>query len=766
MTDKTTIVAVTNSYNDTVTMLPPKAFIQGIGDVIFHNNPRLEFDGNDTVANFDHHIDFRIKKNRLHEELITELYHHYPRLRRMTQYLNVTKFNKQQSEGYRIDIPQYYLATLREGEHVAITNFGVPKCDRVVIKEQLGARGSNQVVVPTNMLTTLLKQSKGKTLGEVRAEFPDLIYTDNSNWDLLFFDNANDLFISELIPNIKSEYRLLVGGDNIYGRERMIKPGPYPQANLETDKFPTVQEVVYELLEDMGFTEELVDTMYAFAKYIDLPIGSIDLYTTADGKWGIFEYSTQFAFHGANPNFIREMLLDGIKQILGGVSITSSPRKTVTTSIPPNEENPAKYVNYILQSLAADERERLPGIKSKSTIDQTLEHIVESSSNPLLTKLTKEYTKFIDTYHQYNPVPRLLSEHGATKVTNIHAAFKDGVWAYVVEAGAFTLNISLGKEITLTLPSQGYRLSDFVKVSEGQFSSLGIQLLTKCVNAINVIVRDINDVNVTKSDQYPKLLMTTDKFTNYLLDGIQSAYEAILGKLQNSKLLLQNTQRDVKTRVVGYESALDDYPECTWAYSFLARDMSITITSKSTGIKLNDYPTLTLADWIANNDSLITSRNKPEIKSLMDVITHKRNQLDQLSKCNDVDNYRIVKDTLETEIKLRELDGLAGSILSSYDNILNTLAVFDYDKGSLTFEWVKSKTAWFLAVEDNKYPVMVSKGTDGKPNLYLDNQGLSLKNYLDVELTKLDSTRANVVNVEYNKMINYTSQIIHIKNMT
>lgn len=50
----TTIVAVTNSYNDTVTMLPPSANINNVGHVTFHNNPRVEFDGATNVTNFDY----------------------------------------------------------------------------------------------------------------------------------------------------------------------------------------------------------------------------------------------------------------------------------------------------------------------------------------------------------------------------------------------------------------------------------------------------------------------------------------------------------------------------------------------------------------------------------------------------------------------------------------------------------------------------------------------------------------------------------------
>lgn len=349
--DKSLIVAITNSYNDTVTMLPPSAYIDEIGNVIFHNNPRVEFDGVNLVTNFDVTIDFRITKNKLHAELMGDKYHHYPRLKRRTQYLNVYKFNEDRLPEQQITIPHYYMATLREGEHVAIANFGIPKCDKVVIKEQLGARGSNQVVVPTNMLTTLLKHSKGKTLAEVKDMFPDLIYTDNSNWDMLFFDNPNDLFVSELISNVKSEYRLLVGGNKIYGRERTIKAGPYPQANLDTDKFHTVQEVTYEPIEDM-FDVTLVDTLYDFAKFIDLPIGSIDLYSTTDGKWGIFEYSTQFAFHGANPNFIKQLLLDGVKLVLdkSKVKMQATQCRQVMIKLDENDQHPAATIGKQISS--------------------------------------------------------------------------------------------------------------------------------------------------------------------------------------------------------------------------------------------------------------------------------------------------------------------------------------------------------------------------------------------------------------------------------
>ena len=310
------IIAVTNSYNDTVTMLPPVGELEGIGEAIFHNNPRIEFDGRDIKRNFDFHFNFELKGNKLHEELLPDNYFHYPRPNRATQYIKISNFNKVYTNlDAKIFIPRFYLATANTGEHVAITDFGLPTCDKVVIKRTRGARGSNQMVVPTNMLTTLLKHTKGLTLGEVKQKFPDLIYSDGSNYDEIWYEQPSDIFISELITGVTNEWRLLVGGDNIYARERTIKVGPYNQANLDLDLFHNIPEVKYLPIAEM-FDEKLVETLHKLVKYIDLPVGSLDLFKTEDGRIGIFEFSTQYAFHGADPHFVRKLLMDGIASVI------------------------------------------------------------------------------------------------------------------------------------------------------------------------------------------------------------------------------------------------------------------------------------------------------------------------------------------------------------------------------------------------------------------------------------------------------------------
>lgn len=312
------VIAVTNSYNDTVTMLPVQATMPSGHTAMFHNGPMVDFDGRTVKRNFDYHFDFKLKGNRFHRDLLPGRYFHFPRLKRMTQYIKLYRFNQEhvnKDDHVEIFIPEFYTATQKTGEHVTITNFSLPKSDKVVIKEQFGARGSNQIVVPSNMVTTLLKHTRGLTLGEVKAKFPDLIYSEGTNMDAIFFEKPADLFMSELVSGVKNEWRLLVGGDKIYGRERVIKQGPYPQANLDHDVFPTVSEVKYAPIEEM-FDETLVQTLHAMVDFINLPLGSIDLFLTEEGRYGIFEYSTQFAFMGADNHFIRQMLLDGLDKVL------------------------------------------------------------------------------------------------------------------------------------------------------------------------------------------------------------------------------------------------------------------------------------------------------------------------------------------------------------------------------------------------------------------------------------------------------------------
>ena len=778
----TTIVAVTNSYNDTVTLLPPKATIEGLGEVIFHNNPRVEFDGVDNVTNFDHHVDFRITKNKLHSELMGNMYHHYPRLKRRTQYLNVFKFNKGRSPEAQLTIPHYYMATLREGEHVAITNFGVPKCDKVVIKEQLGARGSNQVVVPTNMLTTLLKHAKGKTLGEVKDMFPDLIYTDNSNWDMMFFDDPNDLFISELISNVKSEYRLLVGGDTIYGRERTIKQGPYPQANLDTDKFHTVQDVVYETIDNM-FDETLVETLYAFAKFIDLPIGSIDLYSTTDGNWGIFEYSTQFAFHGANPNFIKQLLLDGVKQVLtkNTAETTVYPKREAlrgivrTRPINAGNEHVHQGVSSGFQGFKRGEQAVIIGKRDGyvSGLDSpSIPDSIHPTVRQYLMKFVIIYRSFINTVVS-NHIARHLIRSKATafEVTNIVAdSLKDNDWRYVIEAGDMTLVISAPPGARMTLVKQGYALQDFITICSSNIDISDIAPINSQMKDFEYLYNAIANIHKKRVIENSVIDKSDSQLIAFVKQSIIATYQNMLSKLAAHSLLPQDTQRAIVQRVIGIDFV--DKSGFDWCINVQARDLSLNIHS---AIEDDAHPSILinkdvlLDDWLnvklKNQSDVLRDAVEDDMTDLITWVGHfdrLHSRVDTVLRRESVD---IVTIHYCNSLLNAEFDDFTTTYHSLITLLQSGVVVKEVVPDVITSQWVSKGENWNILVEAGSLSATISINDNDNVAMWMPKHETSVIgyiNYLPNNLLSNTKTRACEIHAQ---LLNQIKRLFELKNI-
>lgn len=320
------IIAITQTHTDNINILPPVYdFSQTDGALdciaIFHSNPRVESTAD--RGNFDYHLDFNTTKcNELHKAIYGSRYCHIPRVDKHYQYLKTISFNKtlEKTGGAPLKTPTVFTAT-SQPNRLAISNIGIPNCDKVVIKHAQGAKGSNQLVVPTNMLQTLLKVTRAEelTLGGIKKRFPDIIITEGSDMELGLLLDYNNFVVTEFISNIKNEWRLLVGGDKIYTRERFISAGEYPQSNLNVVTYPNTAPVTYTPLEDSNIPEDVINSIKQYVKFIGLPLGSLDLYKDNDGNFGVFEYSTQFAFHGASPSFIRQLHLDAVEYILTGI---------------------------------------------------------------------------------------------------------------------------------------------------------------------------------------------------------------------------------------------------------------------------------------------------------------------------------------------------------------------------------------------------------------------------------------------------------------
>lgn len=315
------IVGVVYQYLNNLSMLPPRHnYKESVGEVIFHSDPRAELRHGSLVSNVDALLDFRMDVDFAISQVFGERCYNYRKPSKQTQHFRIIRFNETygKEHDYQLDTPRQFVTwtgTHKEDAH-PLSRFGVIDCKQVVIKPQYGARGSNHVVVASHMVQTILKTITTQTGEELATAFPGAILSRGSCLEEPLFDNLSDLVITEKLEHVLQEWRLLFAAGKIYCRERYITPGEYAQSNLCVDVNPAIAEVDYTPIEDTDFPEELKTYLHEFIKFIKLPFGSVDLYITAEGNYGIFEYSEQFGFHGANHEFIRQLHLDGIEQIL------------------------------------------------------------------------------------------------------------------------------------------------------------------------------------------------------------------------------------------------------------------------------------------------------------------------------------------------------------------------------------------------------------------------------------------------------------------
>lgn len=324
---ETKVVGLVYEYLNNLSTLPPAYdFKNSVGKVIFHSDPKAELLRGALVSNVDAFLDFRFKGDPTAKQIFGSTYYRYSKPSKMTQHFKILKFNETRS-GYTLSTPRQFVSWstgLSANAH-PLSDFGILDCTSVVIKPQYGARGSNHVVAPSHMVQTLLKTITKQTGNELKQMYPDIIVSRGSVEDEPIFETLNDMVITEKLEHVLKEWRLLFSAGRVYCREREITPGDYSQSNLCADVYRNIPEVIYTPLEDTDFPNELQEYLTAFVRFIKLPFGSIDLYLTANGEYGIFEYSEQFGFHGANHEFIRQLHLDGIEQILIKLFLATEP---------------------------------------------------------------------------------------------------------------------------------------------------------------------------------------------------------------------------------------------------------------------------------------------------------------------------------------------------------------------------------------------------------------------------------------------------------
>lgn len=307
-----TIVVAISEPSTTFNLLPPVCVSQDYR-IMFHRAPHVEISEGEANCNFDYHVDFGLHPDEISSLYLGKKYIHLPRQTRTAQMATIDKFNKTKMSDIRIHAPFSYVASF--GEDVSVipmARFGIPRAESVVLKHQYGARGSNQIIVPKHLLSSVLNGIAGRTGAEIKKRFPTLIYSPMPNPDKVLFESTNAIFVCDYIEDVSREYRVLVAGDDLYLRQREISHGDYPQANLDLRSTkPIHYRPIHKTLD-----EKQIKLLKGFVDYAGIKFGSIDVYVTDKRRLGIFEYSNEFGIHAEDPSFIRPLLVSTIENLI------------------------------------------------------------------------------------------------------------------------------------------------------------------------------------------------------------------------------------------------------------------------------------------------------------------------------------------------------------------------------------------------------------------------------------------------------------------
>lgn len=113
--------------------------------------------------------------------------------------------------------------------------------------------------------------------------------------------------VMKKVENIKEEYRLLVSDYkivNIQRRHRIPSDSGFTYAKNS------------EAVDKKHFPAAQINLLNSLIKQIGIDFGSVDLYQTADGRFGIFEFQNQFGIESYDHKVVENIHIDYIKTVL------------------------------------------------------------------------------------------------------------------------------------------------------------------------------------------------------------------------------------------------------------------------------------------------------------------------------------------------------------------------------------------------------------------------------------------------------------------
>lgn len=320
-------VAITNNHGtNNINILPPQFVGDGI-NIKIHYNPIINLATQQ--ANFDILIDFTLDGQKSEFEILKELSSKIPyyEIKRESKITQMVKINNVIN---RLPVPKSNskpLKLVRFSKVIGNSISSMPLSefpslhtrnnDWLVVKIDNGARGLGQAVVNKINLNSFLSECKElDKLSELKTKFPSVKFGNTEGDDDTNYFKTFPLVVCQYIPNIEKEYRILVNGKEIFGYERILNNNSdYKQANLDKNK-PIDYSFTPVRLSKLISDKHTYMLIKSAISNLGIDFGSVDLFKTADGQYGIFEYSPQFGMHEIDPDFLEKFHRDFIVRII------------------------------------------------------------------------------------------------------------------------------------------------------------------------------------------------------------------------------------------------------------------------------------------------------------------------------------------------------------------------------------------------------------------------------------------------------------------
>lgn len=324
---KRIIIAIKDDYkfNRNILTLPPIFSLKKIKgtEVIIHHNPVTQIDMvSKPIKNYDILIDFGHDYSL--EALLGVDYFNYRSSTKTYQLIYLTANEKiRELKNFIIPKTYYKFGVASSEDYNGLSEFGVPGENQgfVIVKPELGASGRSMALVPRYLLDSFIG-CINLPIKEFKETFPTVTFStetlcSNKKENPTFFDttNVSDLCIQDYIENIESEYRLMVGGDTLSYYKRTRHGEVLKHANIPSTE-PLVEQLKLKHSLEEEFSKEECHAIHAVIDSLPLKTGSVDLFRTIDGKFGVFEYSAQYGVSGIDPVAEQKLYFEFIEWIV------------------------------------------------------------------------------------------------------------------------------------------------------------------------------------------------------------------------------------------------------------------------------------------------------------------------------------------------------------------------------------------------------------------------------------------------------------------